>query len=318
MYLKVLKEENYEEVMKTTVEPYLNAHRETGYFERVKGEPIYYEHYREGSPKGVIVISHGFTESIKKFSEVIYYMLQAGYEVWGVDHRGHGRSIRLNDNPHVVHAEVFEDYVLDLVYFTDNIVKPATGELPIYLYCHSMGGCIGAWILSKYPNLFDKAVLSSPMLGLTFGKIPVPVVYALASIMGIGERRKNPFGSDGTFNTEPDFENSASSSRTRYDYYFKKSLEDPYLQTCAPSIQWGKEAAKACKYVVSHADRVKIPVMLFQAGADTIVKNSAENTFAERAKNCELINIPDVKHELYMTDSEVLEPYINKVIEFLG
>ena len=76
-----ITEDRYDEVMQTEVEPYLAQRRESGLDARVKGQPIYYEHYRADHPKGVIVISHGFTESITKFRESIYYMLQQGYEV---------------------------------------------------------------------------------------------------------------------------------------------------------------------------------------------------------------------------------------------
>ena len=217
----------------------------------------------------------------------------------------------------MVHVEHFRDYERDLVYFTENLVKPASQGLPVYLYCHSMGGCIGAEVIEDNQYLFDKAVLSSPMLGLTFGRVPVPVVYAAASIIGIGERRKNPFGSDGSFNPEPDFENSAGNSRCRYEYYFKKTLNDPHLQTCSPSIQWGKQAARACRYVMSKADLVRIPVLLFQAGADTIVKNAAQDLFADWS-DCELCQIPGKKHELYMMDSEDLIPYWEKIFAFWG
>ena len=158
--MRWITEENYAEQMRAEAEPYVAARAETGYDERVKGQKIYYEHYKCDAPKGVIVISHGFTESIRKFTESVYYMLQAGYEVWGLDHRGHGLSYRHNDNPFVVHIEHFEDYVLDLVHLTETLVLPAAGGLPVYLYCHSMGGCIGVWTTESYPPLFRKAVLS--------------------------------------------------------------------------------------------------------------------------------------------------------------
>ena len=186
-----ITEENYEEQMHKEVEPYVYARMESGFFEREKDKKLYYEHCRADDPKGVIVISHGFTESVRKFTESAYYMLQNGYDVWGLDHRGHGRSYRNNKNPYVVHVERFSNYVEDLHYLTENMVKPASGDLPIYLYCHSMGGCIGAWTIEKYPRLFKKAVLSSPMLGLSFGKVPVPVVYVAASLKGIGDKKKN-------------------------------------------------------------------------------------------------------------------------------
>ena len=132
--MRWIREDDYEKVMKTEVEPYVSQRKECGFDARVKGQPIYYEHFRLDHPKGVIVISHGFTESIQKFTESIYYMLQAGYEVWGLDHRGHGYSYRANNNPFVVHADHFRDYVLDLKHLTEKRVKPAAGKLPVYLY----------------------------------------------------------------------------------------------------------------------------------------------------------------------------------------
>ena len=315
-----IREENYSEEMRTRAEPAVAQRRESGTFERIKGQPVYYEHFRVDDPKAVIVISHGFTESVQKFTESIYYMLQAGYEVWGLDHRGHGKSFRHNDNPFVVHVEHFSDYTEDLRTLTETLVKPAAGSLPVYLYCHSMGGCVGAWVIEQYPALFDKAVLSSPMLGLSFGRIPVPVVYLGASIMGIGDRKKGPTSPVHSFETVPNFEGSCDSSECRYLYYHEKRLADPTLQTCAPSIQWGKEAAKACARVCSKRQtaRIRIPVLLIQAGNDTVVKNASQDLFASRTPTCELVRIPDMKHELYMTDSEVLIPYWEKIFSFFA
>ena len=225
-----IREENYAEEMRAKVEPYVAARKESGSFERVPGQRIYYEHFRAEAPKGVIVISHGFTESVQKFTESIYYMLRSGYEVWGFDHRGHGRSVRLNDNPYVVHVERFRDYVEDLHHLVETLVKPAAHELPLYLYCHSMGGCVGAKVIEQYPELFDKAVLSSPMLGLSFGNVPVHAVYIGASLMGIGERRKNSPTPVNEFDTTPHFETSCDSSECRYLYYLEKQKADRHLQ----------------------------------------------------------------------------------------
>ena len=236
--MRWIRENDYEEVMRTEVEPYVSARKECGIDARVKGQPIYYEHFRTEHPKGIIVISHGFTESIQKFTESIYYMLQAGYEVWGLDHRGHGYSYRSNDNPYVVHTDHFRDYVLDLKHLTEKRVKPAAGKLPVYLYCHSMGGCIGAWTIERWPKLFDKAVLSSPMLGLSFGKVPVPVVYAGAKLKSLQSGKAAPVNPVDAFEAE-DFENSCDSSACRYHYYYQKRLADKKLQTRSPSLGWG-------------------------------------------------------------------------------
>ena len=316
--MRWIRENKYDEVMRTEVEPYVSARKECGIDARVKGQPIYYEHFHAENPKAVIVISHGFTESIQKFTESIYYMLQAGYEVWGLDHRGHGYSYRSNDNPYVVHTDHFRDYVLDLQHLTRKRVRPAAGKLPVYLYCHSMGGCIGAWMIERYPKLFDKAVLSSPMLGLSFGKVPVPVVYAGAKLKSLRSGKAAPVNPVDSFEEE-DFENSCDSSACRYHYYYQKRLADNKLQTRSPSLGWGMEAAKACARVTSPfwASRIRIPVLLCQAGNYTVVKNASQMKFLSHVPEAEFFRMPNMKHELYMTDSDMLIQYWERVFSFL-
>ena len=319
--MRWITEEHYAQQMRDEVEPWLAARVETGFVERVKGQPICYEHYRADAPKGVIVISHGFTESIRKYTESIYYMLQAGYEVWGLDHRGHGRSYRPGGDRFVVHVERFEDYVLDLVHLTETRVKPAAGALPLYLFCHSMGGCVGALVIEQYPALFAKAVLSSPMLGVALGKIPAPVACAVLRVKGAGAKGREPMAPvTAMTETEDDFAASAANSELRFRYYCRKKLADPLLQTCAPSKNWILEAIRACRMACSKKQtaRIRIPVLLFQAGRDTYVRADAQDRFVSRVPSCEKQCFPELRHELYMSDSAVLIPYWEKVFTFLG
>ena len=317
--MQYITEKNYEERMKTVVEPYLAERRECGFDTRVEGQPIYYEHFKVFQPRGVIVISHGFTESVQKFSESIYYMLKAGYEVWGMDHHGHGRSYRLNENPYVVHADRFRDYVLDLVHLTKKRVKPAAKKLPIYLYCHSMGGCIGAWTIEAYPGLFQKAVLSSPMLRLSFGKLPLPVVSAVMAAKGLGNGGKEPVSPVDAFPDER-FEDSAATSECRFLYYREKKTYEKRLQTCGASTKWVREAIRACAHVCAKSEmaKVTIPVLLLQAGRDSYVKNASQDLFAAQVKSCELMRFPSLKHELYMSELNAMKPYWEKIFSFLG
>ena len=73
-----IREANYKEDMEAVVEPYVAARTEAGSFERIKGQKIYFEAYKADKAKGAIVLSHGFTESVRKFTASVYYMLQAG------------------------------------------------------------------------------------------------------------------------------------------------------------------------------------------------------------------------------------------------
>ena len=181
-----------------------------------------------------------------------------------------------------------------------------------------MGGCIGAWIIERYPKLFDKAVLSSPMLGLSFGKIPVPLVYAGAKLKSLHGRRAEPVHPTNEFEKE-DFENSCDSSACRYHFYFQKRLADRKLQTRTASLGWGMESAKACARVTSGfwASRIRIPVLLCQAGNDTVVKNDSQLKFLRHVPKAEFFRMPNMKHELYMTDSDMLIQYWERIFAFL-
>ena len=319
--MRWITEEHYAERLREEAEPYLTARRETGFDERVQGEAIYFEHYRADAPKGVIVISHGFTESIRKYTESIYYMLQAGYEVWGMDHRGHGLSCRHTDNPYVVHVERFDDYVLDLIHLTETRVKPAAGELPLYLYCHSMGGCIGALAIERRPELFDKAVLSSPMLGVQMGKIPTPVARAVLSLKGAGAKGREPMTPVTELKeTEEDFAASAANSDCRFRWYLRRKIAEAPLRTCAPSVNWIRESVRACSKVCSKKEtaKIRIPVLLLQAGRDSYVRADAQERFAAQVAGCRLVRKPGLRHELYMSDSSELIPYWEEIFAFLG
>jgi lysophospholipase len=197
-------------------------------------------------------------------------------------------------------------------------VKPAAGKLPLYLYCHSMGGCIGAWTIEQYPALFSRAVLSSPMLGLSFGKVPLPVAYAFAALKGMGEKAKEPLSPVTAF-PEETYEQSASNSPARFAWYYGKKLADKRLQTCAGSSKWGREAILACRRVTSPRQiaKIRIPVLLFQAEKDTYVKNESQDAFAAKAPNCELVKLPGMRHELYSAEGEKLQNYWEKIFAFL-
>lgn len=89
--MQIIHETEYEETMKNTVEPYLSARRRELYVpgadypfrnenKRITGK-IHMLQYLSDAPKGVVVISHGFTESAAKYDEVAYYFLKEGYHV---------------------------------------------------------------------------------------------------------------------------------------------------------------------------------------------------------------------------------------------
>ena len=164
MRTRVLQEKNYAERMQNGVEPYLAAHAEEFYWERESGHPIHVLRYRAFRPRGVVVISHGFTENAEKYKEIVYYFIKEHFHVYLPEHCGHGKSYRLVEDPSLVYVDSYHRYVEDLLFVARKAKAEACG-LPLVLYSHSMGGGIAAAAAGQ-------SAASVPESGLEFADDP--------------------------------------------------------------------------------------------------------------------------------------------------
>lgn len=175
----IITEEKYNEELTRCVLPFIRLNFEDGYMKSADGTRIHYGYVTTPVAKAAIVISHGFTECMPKYYEMIYYFAKAGYSVYMVEHRGHGFSERSVSDMSMVTVNSFDDYVSDLDMFIREIVMKREGRRPLYLYGHSMGGAIAALYLEKHPEVFTKAVLSSPMIEMLYGNFSHFAVEAI-------------------------------------------------------------------------------------------------------------------------------------------
>ena len=112
---KFIHNYGYDKYVVEEVKEKLGKIKEFGYFMGTNNVNIYYEKYCIEKEKGAIVICHGFSECINKFTEMIYYFLEMGYSVYAIEHRGHGRSGSLSKtDKSQVNIDKFENYVEDL------------------------------------------------------------------------------------------------------------------------------------------------------------------------------------------------------------
>lgn len=310
--MELIPEQSLAETMQTAVEPYLAGLCTKGKL----NSGLYYEYFQLPAAKGTVVISHGFTEASVKFHELIYYLLRAGFDCAVLDHRGHGFSVRETAEKNLVHITDFEQYVRDLHELVHTVVVPGTA--PMYLYGHSMGGCIAARYLEAYPADFKKAVLNAPMLGLQTGGLPEWLCLAIFSVpilLGRGDRR---VFFHGEFQPDPPFETDCATSRARFDYYQSLRRQEPALQTSAASYSWAREAIRAGRRALAEADQIQAPVLLFQAETDTLVTAQAQADFIRRVKNGRLVRVPGSKHEIYRSENTVLAGYWKELLSFLA
>ncbi len=313
-----LPEEGYAQQMREVVEPFLEGVRKSGTL-AVKGGEIAYELYPQQEKADTVVISHGFSETSEKFWEFIYYLYQAGYQVAVWDHRGHGKSLREGKDDNVAHVEDFMDYVDDMRQLMEKHIRPFAKGGRLFLYAHSMGGCIGALYLEAYPKDFDRAILNAPMLAIQMGPCPLWAAKAISAVMkrlGKGEER---LFTQKAFQPDEPFETSCTDSEARHFYYLEKRRTNPRYQTSSVSYSWLSGAIRAGKLATrqEQVERIHIPVLLIQAGKDDQVKPGAQKKFARYLPdNCILVRLSSVKHECYRSSTPLLEKYRKLVLDF--
>lgn len=101
-------------------------------------------------PKAVLQFSHGLCGCKERFIPVMEYMAGKGVACVASDHRGHGHSVRTNDDLGYMYKGGYMALVDDLRLVTEWIhsVYPSS---PIYLVGHSMGS-MAARIYAKYDD----------------------------------------------------------------------------------------------------------------------------------------------------------------------
>ena len=316
--MDMISEKDYRRRMDEEVVPFLQKSRYCGRFCPDGDGNLYYERYGGRQARGAVVIVHGFSESAEKYVEMIYYFLQAGYKVYIFDVRGHGRSARAVEDLCLIHIDRYEQYLSDLEYFVEKIVRKENLKLPIYLYAHSMGGGIGAAFLERHPDAFSKVVLSSPMLRPLTGEVPFGAARLIARAQVRAGKGKQYVAGQHGFRADETFEDSAATSRARYEYYYQKKCREKLFQTSGASYGWLCEAARMSVDVLkkSNCRKIHTEILLFQAGRDDFVDGKAQEKFASRVETARLVPVPAAKHEIYMGTDDIIETYVNQILEF--
>lgn len=301
------------------VKKYLKSIKETGYFKGEKNQQIYYEKYIVNNAIGNIVILHGFSECIEKYTELIYYFTKEKYNVFIIEHRGHGRSGKLSefDKTQIV-VENFEFYVKDVKTFVDKIICKKYKE-NLYLFTHSMGGAVGAMFIEKYPEYFNKAILSSPMFNIAIGNIPIciaKIIVKIALLLGKGD---NFIFGNMPYESSYDFNIASTSNEWRYSYCHKEILNNEELQRGGGSFKWLYEALSAITYIFKKKNikNIHIPVLICEAERDELVGKNISKKFKKKCNTCKVVVFENAQHEIYSENDDILKKYMDCIFDFL-
>lgn len=151
----------------------------TGSFQTSDGLKIHTEAWLpEGDIQAVVLLVHGLGEHVGRYGHVGEKFNSAGYAVYGLDHRGHGKSEGLR-----AHFDRFEQPINDLKQYLDR-VKAAQPGKKLFIYGHSLGSLITLNFLLKYQREFAGAIISGTPLEVEASQ-PKALVMAASLLNGL-------------------------------------------------------------------------------------------------------------------------------------
>lgn len=318
--IQLLNEENFAKDIRAVALPALDACRTEFTHSPAPGIELHCTLFRAENANKLVVISHGYTESGEKFSEVAWVFLQQGVSVLCYDHRGHGRSTREVSDPNTVYIHHFDDYVRDLASLANAVKKRLPEAQTMFLYGHSMGGGIAARTLELYPELFSKCVLNAPMIAPATDGLPLWLSKLMAGFfLLIGQGKKRFFGHK-PYSPIEDFDTSCTTCRARFDYYSQLRRDKPEYRSCAAAYRWIWESLRNYDRLMRKKalKAIRTPTLILRAQLENSVRNEAIERFASAVPCAEMVEIPGVKHEIYRCKNSDLLPYFTRIFEFLG
>jgi len=151
-----------------------------GQFAGVGKLEIYWQAWLpEGERHASVVIAHGASEHGGRYGHVVEEMVPAGYGVYAIDHRGHGRS---GGRRAVIDRLAYA--VADLDTLIDLVAREDDGRRP-YLLGHSMGGCISIAYALEHQAKLAGLMLSAP-LAIVKASAPQRAIVRMLSVLAPG------------------------------------------------------------------------------------------------------------------------------------
>jgi alpha-beta hydrolase superfamily lysophospholipase len=234
----------------------------------------------EGTPAGVVVITHGYAEHCGRYHEVAHVLVDAGWAVLAYDVRGHGKSPGERG-----YIDRFETYLNDLAAMQAAATKLAPEGAPMVLLGHSHGSLITLRALAgEQPPNVRAAIVSSPYLAL---KLVVPGYKKL--LARVASRIAPKLAQPNALRVE-DLTHDAAKQAER--------VADTLCFDVATS-RWFTESSAAQDYVLAHADRIKVPTTWLVGGDDPIADPARSRMVASRVAGATYHDLVGMRHEVF-------------------
>jgi alpha-beta hydrolase superfamily lysophospholipase len=255
-------------------------YHEMDFFISGDGLKIMTELWLPAERKAIVVVVHGYGEHSGRYRHVIRALTDAGYGVFTLDHRGHGKSEGLR-----AHFDSFDQPIDDLKDYIE-IVGARQEDEPIYMLGHSMGALITLAYALRYPdNLAGIVVSAAPVnADANVSKALVATGNILTNVIPkVPLLKLVPLE---TLSRDPDV--------------VRAFREDPLTYKGNMRVRLGTELNKTAKWVREHISELKLPILVLYGEADELVNPSGSRLVYDKVGSSDkkIKSYHNLRHEI--------------------
>ena len=252
----------------------------------------------ETKPRALVMLVHGLAEHAGRYHHVTERLLDAGYVVYGHDHRGFGKSGGIRG-----HWETFDEVIADMEMVVAH-ARQSWPELPLVMYGHSMGSVIGTHYLYRHPQDFKIAVLSAPGFGAgpRQDKVLILLLPLANKIIPRKPLKRKDF---------PDY--TLSHAPGESEAWYSDPLVHPYS-----TPRWGVIYLKAAKEAKALMPKLKLPILVIMGEEDiTVSREEIREAVAASGPNVTFHTYAGSYHEPHNELPEIREAMLADTLQWL-
>lgn len=222
---------------------------------------FYGQYWQTEQTKAIIILIHGMGEHSTRYADfVIPELIKHNISVIAYDQFGHGKTEgKRGHNPNY-------NAVLDCVKIVAEKAKNVFGDIPTFLYGHSMGGNVVINYILRRKNSFKGVIATSPFIKLAFE----PPSWKLA----IGKLLQKIAPSI-TMGNELDV---TAISRDKAEV--QKYIDDPLVHNKI-SPNYSLTFMKTGLWAIENASKLSIPMLVLHGTGDRLTSYRASEEFVK-------------------------------------
>ncbi|UOB17731.1 alpha/beta hydrolase [Abyssalbus ytuae] len=264
---------------------YFNSHK----------KQLFGQYWMPQKIKAVVLLVHGMGEHSGRYSDfVVPELIYKQFGVITFDHFGHGHSE--GKRGHCPGYQALLDSVKEVFKKTEEVF----GNIPVFLYGHSMGGNVVLnYIMRRQPGI-KGAVVTSPFLKLAMqppkwkmivGRVMQKVYPSITLPSGVDPK-----------------------TISRIDSEVQKYMDDKLVHDkISPNFSF--PVMEAGEFAIDKSHTLSVPLLVLHGTGDKLIDHKATVEFAKTAPYTTLKLYEDAYHELH-NDME-REDVINTIIEWM-